>query len=124
MSDLPSELNIDDLYPFECCAVRPRYQRHYDALRNGQSLDPVEITVVDDCYLVTNGCNRVKAARDFGLQTVSAKDRVSPPDRASMMGFEESLEHRRSNGQKGFVNYDIVDSDEERERRTREELGF
>jgi ParB-like chromosome segregation protein Spo0J len=124
MSELPHVLSIADLFPHECCAVKYRYERAIKCLNEGKQFDPVEITVVDGCYLVTNGCNRVKAAKDFGLAEVPAKARVLPPDRASSKAYRESLQLRNRAGHKGFEKYEIVESDEIRDKMTLDETGI
>ena len=110
------KLFISDLYPCECCAVQNSYDRAIKKIKEGE-IDPVKVVNLNGEYLVTNGCNRVKATKDLGIDKVLVKWRHIP--KQEMRSFEDALNlHRKY---KGFNNYDIVKDEDERKKRTNEQ---
>jgi hypothetical protein len=60
-----SSIKIENLYPGEAALSTEKVQMHLDTLRNGGTLDPITVTLLDACWGVRDGNNRVRAYIEF-----------------------------------------------------------
>jgi hypothetical protein len=115
------KFRIADLYPFEPGAVRSSYDYHLQRYQNDEDVaPPVVLQLGDDLWMVIQGNNRTKAAKDAGRQEmefeIGFRDKKDP--------FHNTLKIRRDKGQKGFENFPIFNNDTDRTAATKKELPF
>ena len=111
---------IADLYPFEPGAVRSSYDYHQPKYQNGDEVvPPVVLDLGDGDWMVIQGNNRTKAAKDAGIEEM--KFEIGFRKKQEMRAFRDTKKIRDAKGQKGFENYPIFASESERSAVTMEE---
>ncbi len=97
------EFDIGDLYPFEAAPKSGKVKKHVRTYENGGEPDPGLVLYVDEEWLVTDGCNRVYAAKLFGRETVYL--RLDHKEEQEMRLYRDALQEAKDAGRKGFENF-------------------
>lgn len=120
------KLEIETLYPYECGAVRIRYNKTlplYEAGKHQEVDPPTVLQLKDGSWMVIDGCNRVKAAKDAGYKYLEFEIDTKPDQ--DMRPYEEAAKLRGKKQQRGFGDaYPIFDSESQRTEATKEETGI
>lgn len=108
-----TEININELIPSEPSVVQSSYNFFMGKLSKGEYIEPIEVAVIDNEYIVVNGNNRAKAFKDFGLDRIQVKIIKVPSFRESFLRKTKSLyEHL-----KGLEELQTDESYEKRQER-------
>jgi len=86
-------ISIDELVPSEPSVVYTSYLPLYNKLKKGETLPYVKVVLIDDEYIIVDGNNRAKAAKDFGYTSIPV-DVVTLPKNRELF-FRKSLDKFR-----------------------------
>jgi hypothetical protein len=112
---------IADLYPYEPGAVRSSYDYHLPMYENGVAVPtPVVLDLGDGDWMVIQGNNRTKAAKDAGVEEMDFE--IGFRQKQEMRPFRDTKDIRGAQGQKGFENYPVFASETDRSAATKTEL--
>lgn len=119
---------IAELYPLECAAVHYRYDKSAllcKQIKSGEKvlddLTPPVVCDVDGRLLVKDGCNRVYAAKQAGIESVPIVMYGSIVDPGMELYHRDTIMLRDKKSQKGFENYSIAPDETTRTEWTLEE---
>jgi hypothetical protein len=113
---------IMDLYPYEPGAVRSSYDYHLPKYRNGDDVDPpVVLDLGADVWMVIQGNNRTKAAKDVNVEEMEFEIGFRQPQ--EMQPFRDTVQIRDAKGQKGFEKYPRFNTEAERTEETKKEVS-
>lgn len=115
------EVNIANLVPYECGALRESYDYAIDQLKRGEELLPPSVAQLDDGTLVVkDGNSRVKAAYDQGQTTLKVRMICVGSEELKACALTASLRAKQA---LTFRNLPIHDTIEQRDAATVLELS-
>ncbi|MBU0717058.1 MAG: hypothetical protein KJ749_02320 [Planctomycetes bacterium] len=97
------EFAIADLYPFEAAPKSGKVKKHVGTYKSGREPKPGLVLNVDGEWLVTDGSNRVYAAKLVGRKTVHL--RLDHKNEQEMQLYRDVLQEAKDAGRKGFENF-------------------
>jgi hypothetical protein len=112
-------IKIADLYPYEPGAVRSSYDYHLAKYKAGEDVKPpVVLDLGSGLWMVVQGNNRVKSAKDAGILEMDFEIGSRP----NLRPYSDTVQIRDRKQQKGFENYPIFRDEGERAKATMEEM--
>lgn len=112
---------IADLYPYEPGAVRSSYDYHLAKYEKGEDVDPpVVLHLGGVVWMVIQGNNRTKSAKDAGIEEMEFEIGFRQPQ--ELRPFRDTVQIRDAKRQKGFENYPVFNSESDRSAETEREL--
>lgn len=90
-----------DFHPvFQTTATKDRFQRVLRAMRNGESLPPIELYKLRKRYYVLDGHHRVGAARELGVESLEAEVTLFIPsgDPVAVRTYHERIAFEQATG--------------------------
>ena len=104
------EFQIADLFPFEPAPKSGKVAKHVRTYQRGGEPDPGLVLNVDGEWLVTDGSNRVYAAKLVGRTSVYL--RLDHKADQEMRLYRDALAEAKEAGRKGFENFGVPGKEE------------